>query len=196
MEEGQSLRSPPASPANSFSASILATDADLCPFSVPTTLRLQPTNFPLVFANSYLAFARRLPETTNKEIRKCVSMLIDQATMLTPWGAYDLILKVIPLVFLSDVPKEIFLQNFFRFTSTHNSLLVHIVLILKMNFTEIFSSGYQSLVVLQLLRNTKDPNMYRIIFTFFQPYNAIGPGKEEYCVSIGCQSFLPILEHQ
>ena len=94
-----------------------------------------------------------------QEIRKCLSLLFDLNTLLTPWGLHEVILRLIPFVYISDLPRDIFIHNFFRLALTNNLYLVHTLLTVKMNFPEIFSSGYQTVLLMQVLRAIKDSTM-------------------------------------
>ena len=87
-------------------------------------------------------------------------MLFDLASQLTPWGFFDMIMRVMPFVYLSDLPKDIFTHHFFRLASTHHPLYTHIILLMKMNFPDAFAAGYQTMILLQLVRSIKDPMMY------------------------------------
>ena len=83
-------------------------------------------------------------------------MLFETSNLLTQWGLCEVILRLLPFVYLSDLPKDIFLHNFFRLALTHNNLLIHMLLLMKLNFSDVFTSGYQTTLLLQLFRLLSD----------------------------------------
>lgn len=86
--------------------------------------------------------------------------------MLTPWAVLYVILRILPFVhfrftsfiylFISDLPKEVFMHHFWRLRNVHNHILTHALLLIKLNFPEIFAQQQEVYLIDQLFASVKD----------------------------------------
>ncbi len=139
------------------SYSVLSTTLDLCPYSIPSWTKYQ--SLPLTILPKRKKFKKKLPDNHNKEVRKCIAMLIDDAPLMTTWGFLHLLSRIVPFVEYSDLPKDIFKHNFWRLSMAHNPILFQSVLLLKANFPELFSANESMVLLHQMFGMLDDLGM-------------------------------------
>ncbi|PRP74413.1 AP-5 complex subunit beta-1-like [Planoprotostelium fungivorum] len=103
---------------------------------------------------------KRFPEPVYNEITRCLALLMDSCgTTLNQWGISYVFSRMLPFVYLCDLPREAFQHHFWRYSSCHHLLLFHDILLMHLNFPEIFTAEQQESLVSRLLHFTKISTM-------------------------------------
>lgn len=113
---------------------------------------------------SQIAATKKLADPANKvdrfgshflkEVRKCEALIIENLALTTSWTFFALTLRIMHLAELTDLPKDIFKHHFWRLAITHNVLMLHLLLIIKLNCPELFSQNDRRIILNQLLSHS------------------------------------------
>lgn len=86
-----------------------------------------------------------------QEVRKCEALIIENLSLTTSWTFFALTLRIMHLAELTDLPKDIFKHHFWRLAITHNVLMLHVLLLIKLNYPDLFSQNDRRIILNQLL---------------------------------------------
>mgnify|MGYP007061225896 FL=1 len=160
-DEIGSNRSPSTSPASSISEIRLPLslhrDVPLCPFTIPDGILFRPTAYPIVRGERY---AWEGTTEQLKDVRRCISMLVDSIGLLTTWGVAFIIQHLMLLLGNTSLPRDILKHHFFCLIYTNSSVLIHHVLLLLYRFPECFQALDHLIVIDNILYLMDEPKLY------------------------------------
>lgn len=106
--------------------------------------------------SSYSPFS----DVLNKEIIRCVGMVMETMDGLcNSWGISNILHRMIPFIIQSNIPKDTIQHHFWRYSTSHNILLFHNILMITLNHSDILSSEQYENLSQRLLHFSKISSM-------------------------------------